>query len=118
MTGQGGVAVETGIRMLADAPSTSWLGVDWGAIGLVFVVGLIATLVVTGSFAVGTRLLAVGAPDVVVPPGGDADDPAAVTPPRTTPRPAPATVGAWACYAIGIAATLYGIYLVIPLFHQ
>jgi hypothetical protein len=107
-----------GIRILADSTAKGWLGVDWGAIGLVLLVAFAVTVVITGSFAVGTRLLAVGAPDVVAPAGGDPDDPAAVTPPRLTPRPMPATVGAWACYAIGIAATVYGIYLVIPAFHS
>ncbi|MFT4212340.1 MAG: hypothetical protein QM626_10770 [Microbacterium sp.] len=98
--------------------SGQWLGVDWGAIGLVFVVGLVATVVIVGCYALGTRLLAVGAPDVEVPDGGDPEGPAAIVRPRRQPRPALATVGAALCYAVGIAATLYGIYLVIPAFHR
>jgi hypothetical protein len=102
----------------APAAPTGWLGVDWGAIVVVFVVGIVATVVITGSYAFGTRLLAVGAPPVLVPPGSEADGPDVIELPRTTPRPAIATLGAWLCYAVGIVAAGYGIYLVIPLFHQ
>lgn len=103
---------------LADtAPVTGWLGVDWGSIALVFVVALIVTVAIASSFAVGTRLLAVGAPDIEVAPGEEADGPNAIVRPRREPRPFGATIGAWAFYAIGAAAAVYGIYLVVPLFH-
>ena len=46
-----------GIRHTASA-SAGWLGVDWGSIGLVFVVGLVATLVIVGLYTAGIRLLA------------------------------------------------------------
>jgi hypothetical protein len=97
---------------------TGWLGVDWDAIGLVFVVGLVVTVVVATVFALATRLLAVGAPDIEPAPGEEPDGPNAVVRPRLTPRPASATVGAWLLYAVAAAVVVYGIYLVIPLFHQ
>jgi hypothetical protein len=114
--------MQSSILLAAAAVTTAapsgWLGVDWGAIALVFVVGLVVTVGITSAFAIGTRLLAVGAPDVVVPAGGEADDPTVVSVPRTTPRPVSATVGAWLCYALGAIAAVYGIYLVVPVFHQ
>ncbi|GAB3394433.1 hypothetical protein GCM10027568_25050 [Humibacter soli] len=103
----------------AAAPSPAgWLGVDWGSILLVFVAGMAVTVVITVSYAFGTRLLAVGAPDVVVPAGSEPDSPDAVQPPRTTQRPVVATIGAWLCFAVGIVAAAYGLYLVIPAFHS
>ncbi|MFE1646059.1 hypothetical protein [Microbacterium sp. P01] len=106
------------IAPLAAAAETPWLGVDWGSIGLVFVVSLVATVVVAGSYAFGTRLLAVGAPDIEVPEGSEVDGPEAIVRPRTRPRPASATAAASLFFAVGVAATIYGIYLVIPIFHQ
>jgi hypothetical protein len=100
------------------APTVGWLGLDWGSIAFVFVVGLVVTVLITSAFAVGTRLLAVGAPDAIVHAGMEADDPGVVTPARTEPRPVVATIGAWVCYAIGIVAVAYGLYMVIPAFHQ
>jgi hypothetical protein len=99
------------------AQPAGWLGVDWGALLLVLGVALVAAVVVTVSFAVGTRMLAVGAPDIEVAPGEEADGPNAVVRPRTRPRPLGATAGALLFYAIGAAATIYGVYLVVPVFH-
>jgi hypothetical protein len=88
--------IET-LRMTAPVPGAGqFLGVDWGSIALVSIVALIATVVIVTSYSTGLRLLAVGAP---------------------TTRRAIATVGAIVCIGIGIAGVLYGIYLVIPLFH-
>lgn len=104
--------------LTADTAPTGWLGVDWGSIALVFVIALVVTVVIASAFAFGTRLLAIGAPDIVLStPDADPDGPDALALPRATPRPLAATVAAWVCFAIGIAATAYGIYLVIPLFH-
>jgi hypothetical protein len=73
------------------------IDINWGAFGLVFVAALVAAVVIVLFFSVAMRLLSLG------PDGGH--------------RPVPATVGAIVCIAICIAAVLYGIYLVIPLFH-
>jgi hypothetical protein len=76
---------------------TNFLGIDWGAFALVFVVALVATAVIVSSFATALRLLAAGS-DV-------------------GHRPPAAAVGAYACFAVGVAAVLYGLYLIIPQFH-
>jgi len=108
----------TGRAAATASASADWLGVDWGSILLVFVAGMAVTVVITASYAFGTRLLAVGAPDVVVPAGSEPDSPDAVQPPRTMQRPVVATIGAWLCFAVGIIAAAYGLYLVIPAFHS
>ena len=103
--------------MHTTASTAGWLGVDWSSIALVLGVAVLATVVIVGSFAIGTRLLATGAPDIEIEPGGDPEGPDAIVRPRNVARPVGATVGAWVFYAVGGAAALYGIYLVIPYFH-
>jgi hypothetical protein len=71
--------------------------IDWGAFGLVLVAALVASVVIVVFYSVALRLLSTG------------ED--------RGRRPVPATVGAMVCIAICGAAVLYGIYLVIPLFH-
>jgi hypothetical protein len=73
------------------------IDINWGAFGLVFVSALAAAFVIVLFFSVAMRLLSLG--------------------PDQKQRPLPATVGAIVCIAICVAAVLYGIYLVIPLFH-
>ncbi|MFG6402242.1 MULTISPECIES: hypothetical protein [unclassified Microbacterium] len=102
----------------AAGGSGQWLGVDWGSILLVAIVALVATVVVVGSYSLGVRLLSVGAPDIEMADGDDPEGSAAVVHTRTQARPMAATLGAGVCFAIGIVATLYGIYLVVPLFHM
>jgi hypothetical protein len=60
-------------------------------------------------YALGIGLLAVGSPN-------DGDHSGASTA-AASPRPLIATMGAVACIGVGVLAVLYGIYLVIPLFH-
>ena len=141
-----------------------FLGVDWGAFVVVFVVALAATAVIVTFFALGIRLFAAGATEAVpggpVPaeagagaeagvgsgagsagaaalaggaghtggadqaggaghaggagrPGGAGRLPAA----PAAPRSLPATVGGAACFAVGIAAVLAGLWLIVPQFH-
>lgn len=90
----------TMVRMAAEG---SFLGVDWGAFAVVSLVAFAATVVIVVSYALGLRLLAVGAPL-------DGDEGA-------VHRPAVATAGAAVCFAIGVAAVLYGIWLIVPQFH-
>lgn len=109
-------AVTAASHQVVQAASTpgadEFLGVDWGSIALVFVVGLIATVVVVSSYSFGIRLLAIGSPDdTESATGGHADIAAAGT------RPAIATAGGYVCIGIGIIGVLFGIYLVIPQFH-
>ncbi len=103
--------------VLMQASAAEWLGVEWGSIGLVFVVGLIATLLIVGLYTAGIRLLAVGAPDIQVAGDGDPEGADAVVTDRMRPRPMAATIGGLACFAGFAAAVLVGVYLVIPAFH-
>ena len=105
---------------------TVFLGVDWGAFVVVFVVALAATAVIVTFFALGIRLFAAGATEAVaggpVPAeaGGSAGRAAgAVRLPAApaAPRSLPATVGGAACFAVGIAAVLAGLWLIVPQFH-
>ncbi len=105
------------ITPLESTGAADWLGTEGGSILLVFVVGLAATLIIVGLYALGIRFFAVGAPDVRVPDGDDPEGPIAVVAPRETPRPLPATVAGLVCFAGVASAVVYGIYLVIPLFH-
>ena len=94
----------------AAAPGTGeFLGVDWSAIALVTITTLVATVVIVSFYSLGLRLLAIGSPDETES-GGAATVASA--------RPVGATIGAILCIAVGVAGVLYGIYLVIPLFHS
>ncbi|MFB2556870.1 hypothetical protein [Herbiconiux liangxiaofengii] len=75
----------------------SFLGVNWGAFVVVFLVAFAASMLVVGSYALGLRLLSTGA--------------------STRERSMPATIGAGLCFAVGVAAVLYGLWLIIPQFH-
>ena len=101
------------VAQAASAPGAGeFLGVDWGSIALVFVVGLIATVGVVSAYSFGIRLLAIGSQnDTESGTGGNADIAAEGT------RPAIATIGGYACIGIGIIGVLVGVYLVIPQFH-
>ncbi|MEA9984292.1 hypothetical protein [Subtercola sp. RTI3] len=92
------------------AASDQWLGIDWGAFVLVFAISFAAALIVVVFYAVGLRLLASGSPD------DTGNDGAVISSGRGT-RSAAATVGGCLCIAIGVAAVLYSLYLIIPQFH-
>jgi len=119
---------------------TVFLGVDWGAFVVVFVVALAATAVIVTFFALGIRLFAAGATEAVA--GGPVPDEAGagsgaggagaaalaggaghaggagrLPGAPATPRSLPATVGGAACFAVGIAAVLAGLWLIVPQFH-
>lgn len=81
-----------------------FLGVDWGAFVVVFLVALAATAVVVLAFSSGLRILANGELE------GAAGQPAAR-------RSAPRSAAGWACIAVGAAAVLFALYLIIPQFH-
>jgi hypothetical protein len=81
-----------------------FLGVDWGAFVVVFLVALAATAAVVVFFSLGLRLLANGELE---------GSPRAAA----VGRPLSRTLGGWACVAVGVVAVLCGLYLVIPQFH-
>jgi hypothetical protein len=100
------------VKTASTPGAGEFLGVDWGSIALVFVVGLIATVVVVSAYSFGIRLLAIGSPDDTESASGGR---AAIA--NAGKRPAIATAGGYVCIGIGIIGVLFGIYLVIPQFH-
>ena len=84
--------------ILKSAESTGFLGVDWGAIALVFIVALVVVVAVVSLYSTGLLLLSTGE--------------------SAATRPKLVTAAAWLCIGIGAVAALYGVYLVVPLFHQ
>jgi len=80
-----------------SAGEGQFLGVDWGSFVLVFVVAFAASVLIVATYSFGLRLLGAGS--------------------DRAHRPLPATLGAYACFAVGVAAVLYGLYLIIPQFH-
>ncbi len=92
------------------AGSAQFLGVDWGAFVVVFVVAFIAAVVIVALYALGLRLLATGSAD-------DTGEDGAIVGGRRGRRPAVASAAGYLCLAVGIAAVLYGLYLAIPQFH-
>lgn len=89
--------------------------INWAALGVEFVVSLVAAGGVVSIFALGLRLLAVGAPPDARPGAADervADGEIAAS----IQRPTWASLGAYLCFAVDIAVVLFGIYLLIPQF--
>ncbi len=73
------------------------LDIDWSSIALVFAVALVVVVAVVTLYSTGLRLLSLGA--------------------SARDRAKSATAAGWLCLGIGGLAVLYGVYLVIPLFH-
>jgi hypothetical protein len=75
--------------------------IDWASLGLVAVTTVVAALAIVGIFALGVVALTSG--------------------PRTEDGPASpspgARVGGYLCMAVSGLLVLYGIYLIVPLFH-
>jgi hypothetical protein len=96
--------------------------IDWAAFAIVAAAALVSASVVVSLFAFGLRLLNVGR-------GLDADESPGII--ETTPsgsvsvvggqterRPRWATVAAIACFTLCSGAVLFGIYLIVPVFHS
>ncbi|CAN5182907.1 hypothetical protein BH09ACT1_BH09ACT1_24610 [soil metagenome] len=77
--------------------------IDWGALVLVFVVALAVTTAVVAIYSLGLRLLGAGSVE-----GSRV----------ARARPLGATLAAYLCIGISAATVLYGVYLVIPVFHS
>jgi hypothetical protein len=92
-----------------------FLGVDWGAFVVVFLVALAATAVVVLFFSVGLRLLSNG--ELETGPVDAQGFPASEGRTPVTGRAPARTAGGWACIAVGALAVLYALYLIIPQFH-
>jgi hypothetical protein len=95
-----------------------FLGVDWGAFVVVFATALAATAVIVTSFALGIRLFADGA---VESDGGSgavaAGASAGASASARRSRPLAATVAGGLCFAVGTAAVLFGLWMIVPQFH-
>ncbi|GAA1445952.1 hypothetical protein [Leifsonia poae] len=103
------------LAQLASSPGDGqFLGVDWGSFVVVTLVALTATVVIVVFYAIGLRLLAIGSPADGSDERGEHTD---VGDSVARPRPPLATAGAVVCFAIGVAAVLYGIWLLVPQFH-
>jgi hypothetical protein len=72
------------------------VNIDWGALGIVFVIALVAVVVVTGLFAVGVRGLS-----------------ARVTARGSGGSGSLGLTGAVLCFAVCVAVVAYGIYLIV-----
>ncbi|MFF1635787.1 peptidase [Leifsonia sp. NPDC058248] len=109
--------------------------IDWGAFLVVFAASLIGACVVVGLYALGTRLLAVSGRALFVEPVEFTDAITVISPeeasralkkadkarrknPLTRAQKRVAVAGAYACFVLCGAAVLYGLYLIIPFFHQ
>ena len=83
--------------------------IDWLAFLVVLGVSLLASLVIVSFFAVGLRLLSVGSP---VGPGEDEAPPIVAG-----ARPPFVTLAAGLCFAVCVAAVLFGVWVIVPQFH-
>jgi hypothetical protein len=109
--------------------------IDWGAFLIVFVASIIGSCVVVVFYALGTRLLAVAGRAPYVEPVEFTDAITVISPeeaaralkkarkarkknPLTDAQKRSAIAGAYVCFILCGAAVLYGLYLIIPFFHQ
>jgi hypothetical protein len=109
--------------------------IDWGAFLIVFVSAIIATIIVVGLYSLGLRLLTRAGRVPVVGPAEFTDAITVITEaeaqhaakraakatrknPLTDAQKNVARFGAYLCFAACGAAVLYGIYLIVPYFHQ
>ncbi|MFD6416615.1 hypothetical protein [Streptomyces sp. NPDC060194] len=72
------------------------MNIDWAALGSVFGVSLVATVALVGLFTLG--IVGLSKKEAASEQGGSA---------------ALATTGAYACFALCVAAVSYGIYLIV-----
>lgn len=84
------------------------ISIDWAAFAVVLGVSLVAAVGIAVFYSTGLRLLGIGSPSA----GEDAESDLVAG-----ARPAIATIGAGLCFAVCIAAVLFGIWLIVPQFH-
>lgn len=83
------------------------IDIDWAAFGIVLGVSFVAAVGIVSFYSLGLRLLGVGETESA---DGTRHD-------STTGRSPLATAGAYICFAICIAAVLFGLWVLIPQFH-
>ncbi|PFG31001.1 peptidase [Paramicrobacterium agarici] len=108
--------------------------IDWLAFLVVFVSALLAAVIVVGLYALGLRLLVSAGRAPLVAPAEFTDaitvmsekkrlreekrvEKAVKKNPLTPAQRMAARIGAYVCFAGCAGAVLYGIYLIVPLFH-
>ncbi|MCW4458301.1 peptidase [Microbacterium sp. MPKO10] len=108
--------------------------IDWMAFLIVFIAALIAAAAVVGLYALGLRLLVTAGRAPLVAPAEFTDaitvmsekkrlreekrvEKAVRKNPLTPAQRMIARIGAYACFVVCGGAVVYGIYLIIPLFH-
>lgn len=89
------------------------MDIDFGSIAIVAGVGFVAAVGVVLVYTIGLRLLGTGQP---VDTSGERTQYGEETP-RSGHTPPIALAGAGLCFAVCIAAVLYGIWMTIPQFH-
>ena len=109
--------------------------IDWGSFVAVALASLISTCVVVGLYSLATRLLAAAGRAPQVDPVEFTDAITVVTPaeaaaaakrarkaakknPLSAGQKRATLAGAYACFTLCGLAVLYGIYLIVPYFHQ
>ena len=109
--------------------------IDWSAFLVVAFAALISTAIVVSAYSLGLRLLTVSGRVPVVAPASFTDAITVITPeqskaaakrarkarkknPLTEGQKRAALIGAYTCFVLSGAAVIYGIYLIIPYFHQ
>jgi hypothetical protein len=102
---------------------------------VVFAASLIGSCVIVGFYSLGTRLLAVAGRALFVEPAEFTDAITVITPeeaakaqkkaekarrknPLSTGQKRAALAGAYTCFVLCGLGVLYGLYLIIPYFHQ
>lgn len=109
--------------------------IDWGSFLAVAFASLVSTCVVVGLYALATRLLATAGRAPQVDPVEFTDAISVITPAEAAAaakrarkaakknvlsagQKRAALVGAYTCFTLCGLAVLYGIYLIVPYFHQ
>lgn len=109
--------------------------IDWWAFVTVALAALVVSAVVVSAYSFGLRLLATSGRAPMVEPASFTDAITVITPEEakaaakrqkkaakknalTDGQKRAALWGAYACFTVAAAAVIYGIYLIIPYFHQ
>lgn len=109
--------------------------IDWLAFVIVLAAALIAATTVVTAYSLGLRLLSAAGRVPHVAPATFTDAITVISPeerkaaakkakkaakknPLTAAQKRWSVVGAYACFGVSAAAVLFGIYLIVPYFHQ
>ncbi|TPX05647.1 hypothetical protein FJ656_05555 [Schumannella luteola] len=92
--------------------------IDFGALGSVFVVALVASVVLVVLFSIGVRLLSIANSAPAAGSTGTGTATADAAPPVAgAERALLPRLGAVLCFALCAAGVLFGVWLIVPFFH-